>query len=176
MAIQLMLNSIHLSPFEPHSAKLTKIIADGGSTNIIPGTASFAMDIRAQHNDQLELLRSRIEAGLTSVQQQFDIELKWKWLDFTPGAEVSPIAARMAKNAIVETLGEQFLAEEITTPGSDDFHFYTVKKPELKATMIGIGANLVPGLHHPKMTFERSALIDASKVLACVLEKQPEHK
>ena len=176
MAIQLMLNSIHLSPFEPHSAKLTKIIADGGSTNIIPGSASFSMDIRAQHNDQLELLRSRIESGLKSVQQQFDIELKWKWLDFTPGAEVSPIAANMAKNAILESLGEQFLADEITTPGSDDFHFYTVKKPELKATMIGIGANLVPGLHHPKMTFDRSALIDASKVLACLLEKTPEHK
>ncbi len=176
MAIQLMLNSIHLSPFEPHSAKLTKIIADGGSTNIIPGSASFSMDIRAQHNHQLELLRSRIESGLKSIQQQFEIEMNWKWVDFTPGAEVSPIAAEMAKNAILETLGEQFLADEITTPGSDDFHFYTVKKPELKATMIGIGANLVPGLHHPKMTFERSALIDASKVLACVLEKKPIHE
>jgi len=80
----------------------------------------------------------------------------------------------MAKDAIIETLGEEHLADEITTPGSDDFHFYTVKKPELKAAMIGIGANLAPGLHHPKMTFDRSALIDAAKVLACVLEKKPE--
>ena len=174
MAIQLMLNSIHLSPFEPHSAKLTKIVADGGSTNIIPGSASFSMDIRAQRNHQLELLRNRIEFGLKSIQQQYEIGMDWKWIDFTPGAEVSSIAAQMAKNAIIETLGEGYLAEEITTPGSDDFHFYTVKKPELKATMIGIGANLAPGLHHPKMTFERSALIDASKVLACVLEKHPE--
>ncbi|MFJ7982065.1 amidohydrolase [Lysinibacillus xylanilyticus] len=176
MAVQQMLNSIHLSPFEPHSAKLTKIVADGGSTNIIPGTASFSMDIRAQRNSQLELLRSRIEFGLTSIQQQFEIDMDWKWLDFTPGAEVSSIAARMAKDAIIETLGEAHLAEEITTPGSDDFHFYTVKKPELKATMVGIGANLTPGLHHPKMTFERSALIDAAKVLACVLEKKPEYE
>ncbi|WP_427109251.1 amidohydrolase [Lysinibacillus xylanilyticus] len=176
MAVQQMLSSIHLSPFEPHSAKLTKIVADGGSTNIIPGTASFSMDIRAQRNGQLELLRSRIEFGLTSIQQQFEIDMDWKWLDFTPGAEVSSIAARMAKDAIIETLGEAHLAEEITTPGSDDFHFYTVKKPELKATMVGIGANLTPGLHHPKMTFERSALIDAAKVLACVLEKNPEYE
>lgn len=174
MAVQQMLHSIHLSPFEPHSAKLTKIIADGGSTNIIPGNASFSMDIRAQHNQQLELLRSKIETGLKSIQQQFDIDMGWNWLDFTPGAEVSPIAAKMAKDAIIETLGEEHLADEITTPGSDDFHFYTVKKPELKAAMIGIGANLTPGLHHPKMTFDRSALIDAAKVLACVLEKKPE--
>ena len=41
--------------------------------------------------------------------------------------------------------------------------------------MIGIGADLTPGLHHPKMTFERNALIDAAKVLACVLEK-PEYE
>lgn len=173
MAVQQMLNSIHLSPFEPHSAKLTKIIADGGSTNIIPGNASFSMDIRAQQNQQLELLRSRIESGLKAIQLQFEIDMDWKWIDYTPGAEVSPIAARMAKEAIIETLGEEHLADEITTPGSDDFHFYTVKKPELKAAMIGIGANLTPGLHHPKMTFERSALIDAAKVLACVLEKNP---
>lgn len=174
MAVQQMLHSIHLSPFEPHSAKLTKIIADGGSTNIIPGNASFSMDVRAQHNQQLELLRSKIESGLKSIQQQFEIDLSWKWIDFTPGAEVSPTAANMAKNAIIEALGEEYLADEITTPGSDDFHFYTVKKPELKAAMIGIGANLTPGLHHPKMTFDRSALIDAAKVLACVLEKKPE--
>ncbi len=176
MAVQQMLNSIHLSPFEPHSAKLTKIVADGGSTNIIPGTASFSMDIRAQRNNQLELLRSRIEFGLTSIQQQFEIDMDWKWIDFTPGAEVSSVAARMAKEAIIETFGEEYLAGEISTPGSDDFHFYTVKKPELKATMIGIGANLAPGLHHPKMTFERSALIDAAKVLACVLEKKTEYE
>lgn len=176
MAVQQMLNSIHLSPFEPHSAKLTKIVADGGSTNIIPGTASFSMDIRAQRNNQLELLRSRIEFGLTSIKQQFEIDMEWEWLDFTPGAEVSSVAARMAKDAIIETLGETHLAGEITTPGSDDFHFYTVKKPELKATMIGIGADLTPGLHHPKMTFDRNALIDAAKVLACVLEKKPEYE
>ncbi|MGK4117738.1 amidohydrolase [Lysinibacillus capsici] len=174
MAVQQMLHSIHLSPFEPHSAKLTKIIADGGSTNIIPGNASFSMDVRAQHNQQLELLRSKIESGLKSIQQQFEIDMSWKWIDFTPGAKVSPTAANMAKNAIIEALGEGHLADEITTPGSDDFHFYTVKKPELKAAMIGIGANLTPGLHHPKMTFDRSALIDAAKVLACVLEKKPE--
>ncbi len=174
MAVQQMLHSIHLSPFEPHSAKLTKIIADGGSTNIIPGNASFSMDVRAQHNQQLELLRSKIESGLKSIQQQFEIDMSWKWVDFTPGAEVSPTAALMAKNAIIEVLGEEHLADEITTPGSDDFHFYTVKKPELKAAMIGIGANLTPGLHHPKMSFDRSALIDAAEVLACVLEKKPE--
>ncbi|WP_249650762.1 peptidase dimerization domain-containing protein, partial [Lysinibacillus sp. D4A3_S15] len=87
------------------SAKLTKIIADGGSTNIIPGNANFSMDIRAQHNQQLELLRNKIESGLKSIQQQFEIDMEWKWLDFTPSAEVSAIAAKMAQEAIVQALG-----------------------------------------------------------------------
>lgn len=174
MAIHQMLNSLHFSPFEPHSAKLTKVVADGGSTNIIPGGATFAMDIRAQSNQLLDDMKNAIEKGLESIKDQFGVELEWRFFDYTPGAEVSPEAAQMAKSAIIDTLGENFCTNEVHTPGADDFHFYTVKKPELKAAMIGIGANLQPGLHHPKMTFDHTALIDASKVLAAVLKKTPE--
>lgn len=92
-------------------------------------------------------------------------------MDLTPGAEVSSEAAKMAEEAIVEVLGKEYLTPPVVTPGSDDFHFYTVLKPELKATMIGIGANLAPGLHHPKMTFEKEALLDAAKVLSKLLSK-----
>lgn len=173
MAVHQMIKSIYVSPFEPHSAKLTKIVADGGSMNIIPGIASFTMDIRAQKNAILNELQEKVEQGLEAIKQQFKIDLSWKWVDFTPGAEVSDEAAQMAEQAIIETLGKEHLAPHVITPGSDDFHFYTVKKPELKATMIGIGADLAPGLHHPKMTFNHEALLDASKVLAAVLAKKP---
>lgn len=173
VAIQQMIKSVYVSPFEPHSAKLTKIVADGGSMNIIPGTAKFTMDIRAQRNTILNEIQEKIAEGLKAIKQQFNIDMTWKWVDYTPGAEVSDEAAEMAKEAIIETLGKDYLAPHVITPGSDDFHFYTVKKPELKATMIGIGANLAPGLHHPKMTFNHEALLDASKVLATVLAKNP---
>lgn len=36
--------------------------------------------------------------------------------------------------------------------------------------MIGIGANLGPGLHHPKMTFDAQALLDGAKVIATTLK------
>ena len=48
LAIQQMLKTIYINPFEVYSAKMTKIVADGGSINIIPGNASFSIDIRAQ--------------------------------------------------------------------------------------------------------------------------------
>lgn len=170
MAIQQMLQSLHVSPFTPHSAKLTKIVADGGSVNIIPGAASFSMDVRAQDNATLDDMHEHIERGLQAIRLQYDIDLNWEWVDYTPGAVVSNEAADIAARAITAVCGAEALAPHIYTPGSDDFHFYTVKKPALKATMIGIGADLAPGLHHPYMTFNHDALDMASKVLAETLK------
>ncbi|MFZ3588849.1 hypothetical protein ACOI1C_06095 [Bacillus sp. DJP31] len=64
--------------------------------------------------------------------------------------------------------------------GGDDFHFYTIKRPHLEATMLGLGCNLVPGLHHPNMTFDHVALLDGTAILAkavlLTLEKGSEDK
>ena len=170
MAIQQMLTSLHVSPFIPHSAKLTKIVADGGSMNIIPGTATFTMDVRAQNNDTLYFMQQKIEKGLQLIQQQYEVDIDFEWIDFTPGALVSPEAANVAETAIINVLGKEALADPIFTPGSDDFHFYTVKNPELQATMVGIGADLSPGLHHPYMTFNHDALEIGANVLAEILK------
>lgn len=169
-SIQQMLKNIYINPAEIYSAKLTKMIADGGSINIIPGIAVFSIDVRAQKNHVLEVVKAKIEKGFKYIKDQFDIELEWEWLDMTPGAEVSEQASKIAELSIIEALGVDSLAEPIITPGSDDFHFYTVKKPSLQATMIGVGANLGPGLHHPKMTFEKEAMVVGAKVLAQALK------
>lgn len=170
-AIQQMLKNIYLNPTTVYSAKLTKVVADGGSVNIIPGTATFSIDVRAQENEVLQALEMRINQGLAMIRQQFDITLEWNWVDMTPAAAVSPNVAQIAANSIKEVLGGDALAAEVITPGSDDFHFYTINRPEIQATMIGIGADLQPGLHHPKMTFDRGALLIGAKVLANTLLK-----
>ncbi|HWK23513.1 MAG TPA: amidohydrolase [Ureibacillus sp.] len=168
-AIQQMLKNIYINPFEVYSAKLTKIVADGGSTNIIPGNATFSMDVRAQKNSVLDELQKKIEEGFRAISSMFGVEVKWDWVDRTPGAEVSEEATKIAKDSIVEALGTEYLENPISTPGSDDFHFYTVLRPNLKAAMIGVGADLTPGLHHPKMTFNKDALIIGAKVLTTTL-------
>ncbi|WP_431028814.1 amidohydrolase [Lysinibacillus sp. LZ02] len=170
MAMQQMLSTLHMDPFEACSAKLTKMVADGGSINIIPGKATFSMDIRAQKNSVIFDLQSRIEKGFQHISQMFDVEIKWEWLDLTPGAEVCEEAARIAELSIIEALGKDCLAPAVVTPGSDDFHFYTINKPELKAAMIGIGADLAPGLHHPQMAFNRDALQIGADVLTTTLK------
>lgn len=160
------IKSIYLSPFEAYSAKLTKVIAGGESLNIIPGSAEFAIDVRAQKNEVLEKLKDQIDHGMNSLKDLYGVNIEWKWSDFTPGAEVSEDAEAIAEEAILNIAGPEALAPPVITSGSDDFHFYTIKNPNLKATMIGVGANLQPGLHHPKMTFNQSALDVGARILA----------
>jgi amidohydrolase len=161
-----LVKSIYLSPFEAYSAKLTKVIAGGESLNIIPGTAEFAIDVRAQKNEVLGKLKDQIDHGINCLKDLYGVEIEWKWSDFTPGAEVSADAEAIAEDAILNVAGREVLAPPVITSGSDDFHFYTIKNPELKATMIGVGADLQPGLHHPKMTFDKSALDLGARILA----------
>ena len=56
-------------------------------------------------------------------------------------------------------------AQGLYTTGSDDFHYYTVKRPHLKAVMLGLGADLQPGLHHPYMRFNHSCIMDGVEIL-----------
>ncbi len=169
-AIQQMLQNLHINPSEICSAKLTKMVADGGSINIIPGKATFSIDVRAQKNEVIKELQKRIEKGFGHISSMFDVAVQWEWLDLTPGAEVSEEAAKIAKLSIIEACGPDYLAPAVVTPGSDDFHYYTVKQPTLKAAMIGIGANLLPGLHHPNMTFDKKALQIGVDVLTATLK------
>ena len=171
VAIHQALKNLYFSPFEAYSAKLTKIQAGGDNANIIPGTATFSIDARAQKNEILLKMKNQIEKDLHTLKQLFDIDIEWEWQDITPGAEVSKEAAAIAREGIIEVVGIENLAEEVITSGSDDFHFYTVRHPEVKAAMIGIGSNLAPGLHHPNMTFNHDSLLIGAKVIAETLTK-----
>lgn len=171
LAIAQFLKTLYFSPYEAYSAKLTTIQAGGESLNIIPGTATFSIDARAQSNAILNQLKERIAQGVSMISKLHDVEIDLKWSDYTPASEVSDEAALIAEEAIRETIGEEKLSPAIITSGSDDFHFYTIHRPELKATMIGIGADLAPGLHHPQMTFNDEALDIGARVLAATLKK-----
>lgn len=169
--IQQMLKSIYLSPFEPHSVKLTGVQAGSENLNIIPGNATFSIDVRAQQNKELLELRDRVETMLHQIAILHGVTIDWEWQDFTPGALIGERSSRHAAEAISQRFGADALVDRIITSGSDDFHFYTVEQPGLDATMIGIGANLTPGLHHPQMTFDRDVLPEAAALLADTLRR-----
>ena len=171
VAIHQFIQTIHIDPFEASSIKVTRMQADGGSINIIPGNAEFSLDIRAQKNEVLAEIIQKVETGLHILGILHDTSISCEWYDRTPGAVVHAEATALATAGIIEALGEEALAAEVHTPGSDDFHFYTVMNPNLKAAMLGVGANLAPGLHHPKMTFDRLALHDGIEAVAATLKK-----
>lgn len=168
-AIHQFVKTIYFSPFESWSAKLTNVRMGSDSLNIIPGSAVFALDVRSQSNTLMEELRTRIDAGFTHIANLYGVEIDWEWTDFTPAAEVSAEAMEIAKGAIHNIIGEENTAEPLHTPGADDFHFYTIRNPGLKAAMIGVGADLTHGLHHPDMSFNRDALDIGARVLAEIL-------
>ncbi|MFJ8086947.1 M20/M25/M40 family metallo-hydrolase [Lysinibacillus sp. NPDC095746] len=75
------------------------------------------------------------------------------------------LTLQFARTGIAEVIGEPNIIPTLITSGGDDFHFYTIKKPQLKATMIGLGCNLTPGLHHPYMSFDTDALEIGTNIL-----------
>lgn len=165
-AIHQFVKTVYFSPFESYSAKLTNVRMGGDSLNIIPGSATFALDVRSQSNSVMEEMKSRIDEGFVHIAKLYNVEMDWEWTDFTPAAEVSAEAMDIAKTAIRNTIGEENTAEPLHTPGADDFHFYTIENPGLKAAMIGVGADLTHGLHHPDMAFDQEALDIGARILA----------
>ncbi|MGG4493514.1 M20 peptidase aminoacylase family protein [Brevibacillus reuszeri] len=159
------LKGIHLDPLVPYSVKMTQMSAGGKNSNIIPGSAQFLLDLRAQTNEIMHALFAKVEHILKQVSQLYGVNLTYDITERVYAAEVNEEARLIMAEAITNTLGADKLEPPIPTPGAEDFHYYTKERPQLRATMLGLGCDLSPGLHHPQMTFEKSALLDGIEIL-----------
>lgn len=160
-----MINQIYLDPKTPYSAKMTQLQAGGKSANIIPGNATFSLDLRAQTNDAIDQLASKVEKIFETIKTLYGVQVNILHTDGIAAAKTNDEAISIMQSAIENALGKEAVVPPLVTPGGDDFHFYTIKKPELKATMLGLGCDLKPGLHHPYMTFDKSALMNGVEIL-----------
>ena len=163
------MNHIQINPNIPHSAKLTSFQAGGKSPNIIPGNATFSIDLRAQKNDVLNQLSKKIEDIALMLEKYHHIKLPLKVSAHVAAAQTNAEAIAYMGNVISQQMGNKQLIPPITTTGGDDFHFYTIKRPELKATMLAIGCDLQPGLHHPYMTYNHEIIPSAIDILSDVM-------
>lgn len=160
-----LLAGVKLNPMIPHSVKMTRFQAGGESANIIPGKAQFSLDLRAQTNASMRELMEKVDGVIKHVAQMRGVEIALKKGHVTAAAEVHPEAQKLMHQAILETHGEEGTRPPVVTAGGDDFHFYTIKRPDLKATMLALGCDLRPGLHHPHMTFDRENLFVGTEIL-----------
>ncbi len=161
-----LLGSIHMNPMTPWSAKVTRFQAGGASSNIIPGTAEFSMDLRAQTNDVMALLYEKVISAVAAVATHFNVKIGTELRSDIVAAILCPEAQDVMARAMTQVLGSENLSEPVITPGGEDFHFYSVTLPELKGTMLALGCDLSPGLHHPHMTFNKASMIDGVAILA----------
>lgn len=164
-------NAIHMNPVVPWTAKTTKLQAGGATLNAIPDRVDMAFDIRAQDNgvmeDLIKKVKSAIEAGAATVGAKATVTVKGG----VPAAEYDLKLVDLTRKAIAKVLGEKAVLDPIVTPGGEDFHFFAVKKPGLRAGYFGLGCDLTPGLHNPEMKFNPAALPDGVAILQQLLKE-----
>lgn len=169
------LSHMHVDPMIPSSVKMTKFLAGGEASNLIPGTASFNLDVRAQTNEAMDFLTERIHHICGAIAGLYGVTINLETKAAIAAAKVNKDAEALMEKAIIDTIGKENTEKPIVTSGGEDFHFYTLKKPSLKATMLGLGCNLQPGLHHPQMTFNKTALYTGIQILATVIKHTFNH-
>lgn len=166
---------IWISPTESASIKMTQLQAGGASTNIIPGTATFSIDMRAQTNETLDKLTIGFERAIEAVSTLYGATITTTVGAHIAAATVHAEAKAILRQAIMDTVGTENCAPDVVTPGGEDFHFYAYKRPHLKTTMLGLGCGVTPGLHHPHMTFNRTQLAVGVDILTNALVATLEH-
>jgi amidohydrolase len=170
------LKGIRLNPFDSYSVKMTQVGAGGQNKNIIPGSAQFHLDLRAQTNETMNELVKKVDHILNRVASLYGVEIVFEHQEKVYAAVLNKEAQQIMAQAIVETLGAEQLKPPVITPGAEDFHFYTKERPHLKAAMLGLGCDLEPGLHHPNMRFQLESLLDGIEILTRTVLATFEHK
>ena len=162
-------NAIHLPPGLTWSVKATRFLCDAGVTNSVPDEARLVWDLRSQENGPMTLLKEQVTRAITHSVAALGASADVRVLKEMPAAEIDDEATAVIRAAIVEVLGEEGALPTRTTPGSEDFFYYPVTRPGVKAGFWGLGTGLTPGLHHPEMRFDLSALeIGVQIFKACV--------
>lgn len=162
-------NAIHLAPGLNWSVKATRFLCDAGVTNSVPDEARVVWDLRSLENAGMDELKTCVTRAITQSVAALGASAEVVVLKEMPAAEIAEEATALISAAIVDVLGEAGLTAPKTTPGSEDFFYYPVKQPNVKAGFWGLGTDLTPGLHHPEMSFDLSSLetgVDIFK--ACV--------
>jgi amidohydrolase len=164
-------NAIHANPVVPFSIKVTKLLAGGAATNVIPDRAEMVMDVRAQENGLMQQLLGKAEAAIRNAAASVGAKAVTRVLRGAPAAEYSEEMVELAREAIVSVLGKSGLLPPVITPGAEDFHFYIQRKPTIKSAYIGLGCDLTPGLHDPHMKFDVASLVNGVDILVYMAAK-----
>ena len=146
------------------SVKTTKVNTGAGGINTIPDTAEIGIDVRCDDNKEMEILLSRIENVILKAGEVIGAEVDLDPLWYNPADDFSAELKDTVKQAIKETLGAEYLTEEIYSSGAEDFVDFN-RIPGIKTVYMGLNANVKNGLHNFKMTYDDDVLDGAAEVM-----------
>jgi amidohydrolase len=158
------IRQIRLQDSSNFSIKITELHG-GEASNAIPENTRFTCDLRAEDNLTMEKLIQKAHHAINKTAELTETEITCSQEDYSPAAITNETAIDLARNAIQYILGNENTEDACISKGAEDFHFYTLKNPNLAATMVGLGCDLKPGLHHPNMTFNHEALVYGTQIL-----------
>lgn len=146
----------------PHSVKPTRLTAGSTAHNIVPRFAEMSFDLRSRSN---ALMREMLEKTSAAIENAVACNGACATLEVradVPAAQEDPELLREAADAVGAVLGK--CLPPLVGLGSEDFHCYAVEGG-VRTAIIGLGANLRPGVHTNDMTFNLDALVEGVKIL-----------
>lgn len=147
------------------SAKATNAHCFGNMHNVIPERCSVTFDLRAQSNALGDQLTQAVLECANQSGEKVGCRVS---CDKVHGyaAEYDPGLVTVCEEAIREVLGD--VAPPVHTLGSEDFHAYHMEGG-IPVAYMGLGADLVPGLHSRDMRFNPDCLPVGVQILCrCV--------
>lgn len=157
-AIVNAVQSIWLDPRAIWSMKATQFHADSGATNTVPDNARITYDIRTETNELMAEIQEKMKAAVENTARAFGGEATIDFPEYCPAAVYDEDFRQEVADTIVECFGAENLVGDCGG-GGEDFHFYKLYKPSMKAAYFGVGVGAEPGLHAATMHFDDSLLV-----------------
>lgn len=164
-------NALHLNPNESYSIKATRLTCDAGVTNAIPAEATVIWDVRSELNSTMVTLIEKATAAIQAGAATVGATVEVTNYQSIPAAQYTDDMIDLLSEAIIAVYGPEGLHEPVKTAGGEDFHFFIKEKPSIKAGYFGLGCDLTPGIHHPDMQFNKTALENGKNVLVYAVKK-----
>lgn len=157
-------NALRFNSNIVNNLKATRLIADSGVMNAVPGSAQLVFDIRSQDNGLMDTMLERLQKAAEGAAASIGASIKWNLHSLTPASIITPEVTDLIGEVIKEELGEAAYVPPITTAGGEDFFWYPKKRPSLKTGFIALGADAEPGLHDPAFHFDHACLPNGVKL------------
>lgn len=111
----------------PYSIKMTQRSTDNTASNVIPETASFSIDVRAQTNELMDCLKTRTHQIVEVTINDTGSSIACTIEEFVPAATRNIKTIKIIENAITYILGAEHVIPECISQGERIFIFTRIK-------------------------------------------------